>query len=153
MICIPRTARYVCRTKSSRNSRKCRKHEQTSTYTAVRDFPLYVLKTKWYIYHELPGVWYELKHKQQKMPEARANMCVYSSTRFSGIIFEDEKTVPYDDTKNCIICDTKSDRPPCFVLRKGPSMPRRNWSIRREEPRIEFSRRTYARLWPIPAKP
>ena len=23
-----------------------------------------------------------------------------------------------------LVCDTKSDRPPCFVLRKGPSMPK-----------------------------
>ena len=29
--------------------------------------------------------------------------------------------------------------PPCFVLRKGPSMPRRNWSIRREEPSIAIT--------------
>ena len=28
--------------------------------------------------------------KQQKMPKARANINVYSSTRFSGLIFEDE---------------------------------------------------------------
>ena len=28
------------------------------------------------------------------------------------------------------------DRPPCFVLRQSPSMPRRNCSIRREEPSI-----------------
>ena len=32
----------------------------------------------------------ESKHKQQKMPKARANMNVYSSTRFFGLIFEDE---------------------------------------------------------------
>ena len=31
------------------------------------------------------------------MPKVRANINVYSSTRFSGLIFEDEKTVPYDD--------------------------------------------------------
>ena len=69
--------------------------------------------------------------------KARANIYVYSSTLFSGLIFEDENTVPYgDDTSNCMVCDTKSDRPPCFVLRKGPSMPRRNWSKRREEPSI-----------------
>ena len=36
----------VCDTKSSRNSRRCRKHERISTYTAVRDFPVYFLKTK-----------------------------------------------------------------------------------------------------------
>ena len=35
-------------------------------------------------------MWYEIKQKQQKMPEARANMNVYSSTRFSGVIFEVE---------------------------------------------------------------
>ena len=38
IICIPRTARYVVR-KSSRN-RRCRKHERTSTYAAVRYFPV-----------------------------------------------------------------------------------------------------------------
>ena len=32
----------------------------------------------------LPGMWYEIKQKQQKMPKARANITVYSSTRFSG---------------------------------------------------------------------
>ena len=31
------------------------------------------------------------------MPKVRANINVYSSTRFSGLIFEDDKTVPYDD--------------------------------------------------------
>ena len=30
----------VCGTKSSRNSRRCQKHERTSTYTAVREFPV-----------------------------------------------------------------------------------------------------------------
>ena len=34
------------------------------------------------------------KPKQQKMPKARANIYVYSSTRFFGLIFEGEKTVP-----------------------------------------------------------
>ena len=72
--------------------------------------------------------------------KARANIHVYSNTLFSGKSFEDEKTLPYgDDTRNCMVCDTKSDRPPCFVLRKGPSMPRRNWSIRREEPSIAIA--------------
>ena len=41
-----------------------------------------------------------------------------------------------NDTRNCMVCDWKSDRRPCFVLRSGPSMLRRNWSIRREEPSI-----------------
>ena len=36
----------VCDTKSSRNSRRCRMQERTSTYTAVLDFPVYFLKTK-----------------------------------------------------------------------------------------------------------
>ena len=36
----------VCDTKSSRNSRRCRKHERTSTYTAIRDLPVYFFKTK-----------------------------------------------------------------------------------------------------------
>ena len=35
-------------------------------------------------------MWYEIKQKQQKMPKARTNINVYSSTRFSGLIFEDE---------------------------------------------------------------
>ena len=34
------------------------------------------------------------KQKQQKTPKARANIYVYSSTRFFGLTFEDEKTVP-----------------------------------------------------------
>ena len=34
------------------------------------------------------------KHKKQKMPKERANIYVYSSTPFFGLIFEDEKTVP-----------------------------------------------------------
>ena len=80
----------VCGTKSSRNSRRCRKHEGTSTYTAVRDFPVWFLKTKCYVHHELLGMWWELKHKQQKMSKARANMNVHSSTRYSRLIFEDE---------------------------------------------------------------
>ena len=33
---------------------------------------------------KLPGMWCEIKQKQQKMPKARANITVYSSTRFSG---------------------------------------------------------------------
>ena len=33
---------------------------------------------------------YEIKQKQQKMPKARAIINIYSSTRFSGLIFEDE---------------------------------------------------------------
>ena len=74
----------VCGTKSSRNGRRCQKHERTWTYIAVRDFPVKFLKTKWYVYHELPGMWWELKHKQQKMPKARANTNVYSSARCSG---------------------------------------------------------------------
>ena len=36
----------ACDTKSSRNSVRCRKHERTSTYTALRDFSAYFLKTK-----------------------------------------------------------------------------------------------------------
>ena len=35
-------------------------------------------------------MWYEIKQKH-KMPKARANINVYSSTRFSGLIFEDER--------------------------------------------------------------
>ena len=36
------------------------------------------------------------KQKQEKMPNALANIYVYSSTQFFGLFFEDEKTVPYD---------------------------------------------------------
>ena len=50
----------------------------------------------WHVYHELPGKWYEIKQKQYKMPKARGNIYVYSSTRFSGLFFDDEKTVAYD---------------------------------------------------------
>ena len=32
----------------------------------------------------LPGMWYEIKQKQQKNPKVRANINVYSSTRISG---------------------------------------------------------------------
>ena len=35
-------------------------------------------------------MWWELEHKRQKMPKAEANINVYSSTRFSGLIFKDE---------------------------------------------------------------
>ena len=48
------------------------------------------MNTKWYVYHELQGMWYDLKHKQQKMPKARASIYVYSSALFSGLNFEDE---------------------------------------------------------------
>ena len=56
----------VCDGNWSINGRRCRTHERTSTYTAVRDFPINFLKMKWYVYHELPGMWYEIKQKQQK---------------------------------------------------------------------------------------
>ena len=36
----------------------------------------------------------EEKQKQEKMPKARSNIYEYSTTRFFGLIFEDEKTVP-----------------------------------------------------------
>ena len=35
-------------------------------------------------------MWYEIRQKEQKIPKARANINVYSSTRFSGLMFEDE---------------------------------------------------------------
>ena len=35
-------------------------------------------------------MWYEINQKQQKMPKARANINVCSSTLFSGLIYEDE---------------------------------------------------------------
>ena len=50
-----------------------------------------------------------------------------------------KKLYPCDDTRNCMVCDTKSDRHPCFVLRQSQSMARRNWSIRREEPSIAIT--------------
>ena len=203
MISIPRTARYVIWIKA--NSRRCQKHERTSTYTAVREFPVSFLNTKklydtrnsttwcsWSISHDVICIRRTARYvvpnkaetgdaestsehqrvqqyaifrfnswrrndmyttncqvcdtnwsKQQKMPKARANINVHSSARFrSGLIFEYEKTAVvqyHDDTRNCMVCGTKSDRPPCFVLRKGPSMPRRNWSIRREEPSIAIT--------------
>ena len=37
----------ICGTKSSRNRSRCRKHERTSTYTAVRHLPISFLRTKW----------------------------------------------------------------------------------------------------------
>ena len=46
-------------------------------------FPVQFLKMKWYVYHELPGMWCEIKQKQQKVPKARTNINVYS-TRCSG---------------------------------------------------------------------
>ena len=113
MICIPRAARYVIRIKA--NNRRCQKHERTSTYTAMREFPVWLLNTKklyrmmmipgtqphdvhdrshtmWYVYNELRGMWYQIKQEQQKMPKARASINVYSSTRCSGLILEDEMT-------------------------------------------------------------
>ena len=112
MICIRRTARYVIQIKA--NSRRCQKHERTLTYTAVREFPVQFLKTKklyrmmmipgtqphdydrshmmWYVYDNLRGMWYQIKQKQQKMPKARANINVYSSTRCSRLILEHEMT-------------------------------------------------------------
>ena len=33
------------------------------------------------------------KQKEEKMPKARSNMYVYSSTRIFGLIFENEKTI------------------------------------------------------------
>ena len=49
-------------------------------------------------------MWYQIKQKQQKMPKARA-INVYSSARISGLIFEHEKTVWYQELNNmmCMI--------------------------------------------------
>ena len=44
--------------------------------------------------NDMPGMWYEIKQKQQKMPKARENIYVYTSAQFSGLSFEDEKTLP-----------------------------------------------------------
>ena len=53
---------------------------------------MFMIDLTWYYMYttNLPGMWYEIKQKQQKMPKARANINVYSSTRFSALIFEDE---------------------------------------------------------------
>ena len=91
------------------NSRRCRTHERTSTYTAVREFRFYfwIRKTCMipgtqphdvydrshmigYVYDELRDMWYQIKQKQEKMAKARANINVYSSTPSSGLIVEDE---------------------------------------------------------------
>ena len=95
VICIPRTARYVCDTKSSRNSTIYRKRERTSTYTAVRDFPVYFeyektvpydMHKKWFKLNDLPGMWYEINHIAFMIDPTRCDMC----------------------TTNCQVCDTKS---------------------------------------------
>ena len=39
------------------------------------------------------------KQKEGKMPKARSNMYVYSSTRIFGLIFENEKTVQPESTR------------------------------------------------------
>ena len=64
----------------------------------------------------LPGMWYEIKQIQQKMPKARANITVYSSTRFSGsslilscltvsfscgIVYSRVKRTPDSEKKTC----------------------------------------------------
>ena len=48
------------------------------------------------------GMWYDWKHKQQKMPKARANIHGYSSTLFSVLIFEDE-TICRPRTARCVV--------------------------------------------------
>ena len=106
MICIPRTARYVVRNKAetAEDAESTSEHQRIQQYTIFRlNFwrrnDMYttncqVCGTKSSKNHELPGMWYEIKQKQQKMPKARANINqrtrVYSSTRFSSLIFEDE---------------------------------------------------------------
>ena len=37
--------------------------------------------------------------KEEKMPKARSNMYVYSSTRFFGLIVQNEKTVKPESTR------------------------------------------------------
>ena len=54
-------------------------------------------------------MWYDLKYKRQKMPKARANIYVYNSTLFSGLIFEDEM-ICTKYTTNCQVCGAKSSR-------------------------------------------
>ena len=66
----------------------------------------------------LPGMWYEIKQKQQKMPKARANMNVYSSTRISasslilsclmvsfscGIVYSRVKRTPESEKKKTYV--------------------------------------------------
>ena len=57
-----------------------------SAEVPVLHTPVEVAEVKWYVYeyHELPGMWYEIKQKQQKIPKVRANINEYSSTRCSG---------------------------------------------------------------------
>ena len=128
--CMYTTKCELCGTKSSRNSRRYRKHERTSTYTAhyaiwssdliLEDEMICIPRTARYVIRVTN--W----SKQQKMPKARANINVYSSARISVLIFEHEKTVWYEElnhmmfmidltwcdmyTTNCEICGTKSSR-------------------------------------------
>ena len=89
----------VCDKKSSRNSTKCRKHDRTSTYTAVRDFPGFFFKTKnlhrmictknvlnWIICQVC--MWNEINH-----------MMFFIDLTWCGMY-----------TTNCQVCDTKSTK-------------------------------------------
>ena len=92
--------------------------QTTSAEVPVLHTPVEVAEVKWQVYHELPGVWYEIKQKQQKMPKARANITVYSSTRFSvfslilscltvsfscGIVYSRVKRTPESEKKKTYV--------------------------------------------------
>ena len=85
MICILRTARYVMRIKAwtAEDAKRTSGHQRIQQYAIFRFYFWRWNDTSKYVYHELPGMWYEIKQKQQKMPKARANINVYS-TRCSG---------------------------------------------------------------------
>ena len=91
----------------------------------------------WYVYHELPGKWYEIKQKQHKMPKARANIYVYSSTRFSGLFFEDEKTVAY----GIYLRRLKLNYMPGMYVKRN--QPQNVIHTETERPRVKKSRRRY----------
>ena len=72
--------------------------------------------------------------------KARANIYVYSSTLFSGVILETKKLysmVMIPGTAWYVIWNRTGLLVSCYG--KGPSMPRRNWSIRWEEPSLAIT--------------
>ena len=90
----------ICGTKSSRNRRRCRKHERTSTYTAVRHLPVSFLKTKWYVYHELLGMWYELKQRAEDAKSTSEHLRTQQCANFRFNLWT---------RKNCMIPGTLHD--------------------------------------------
>ena len=112
----------------------------------------------WYAYHELPGMWHEIKEKQHKIPKARANIYVYSSTRFSGLLLKTKTRYRMICTKNdsnwmiCQVCETKQTtlcswsishdvicipRPASYVIR---NQPHDVIHMETERPRVKNSR-------------